>query len=177
MNKEKDKDKQNKKFLVPLTVIETIKNDKLFFNFSENRLCNEILFKCFPFVINEEEIFTDFSLDMLDHKDFIQFSLHVGNVERYLRLIINYNIGNEAEFLRKLFTFYSSLRPFLREKILFREKIYFFVRSWKEKTKLKISTPTGLEEGIIDDISIDSSTGYFQIQINKKKFYLANIIV
>lgn len=175
MNKEKDK--QNKKFLVPLTVIETIKNDKLFFNFSENRLCNEILFKCFPFVINEEEIFTDFSLDMFEHKDFIQFSLHVGNVERYLHLIISYNIGNEAEFLRKLFSFYSSLRPFLREKILFKEKIYFFMRSWKEKTKLKISTPTGLEEGIIEDIFIETTTEYFQIQINKKKYYLASIIV
>ena len=40
MNKEKEK--QNKRFLVPSIVVETIKKDKSFFGFSENRLCNEI---------------------------------------------------------------------------------------------------------------------------------------
>ena len=176
MNKEKEK--QNKRFLVPSIVIETIKKDKSFFGFSENRLCNEVLFKCFPFVINEEEgIFSDFSLDMLESKEFIQFSLHVGNIERYLHLVISYNIGHEAEFLRKVFSLYSSLQPFLRERILFREKIYFLKRSWKDKTKLRISTPNGFEEGIIEDILIEASTKHLQIQVNKKRYYLANVII
>ena len=114
---------------------------------------------------------------MLESKEFIQFSLHVGNIERYLRLVISYNIGNEAEFLRKVFSLYSSLQPFLRERILFREKIYFLKRSWRDKTKLRISTPNGFEEGIIEDILIEASTKHLQIQVNKKRYYLANVII
>jgi hypothetical protein len=114
---------------------------------------------------------------MLENKEFTQFSLHVGNIERYLHLVISYNVGNEAEFLRKVFSLYSSLRPFLRERILFREKIYFLKRSWKDKTKLRISTPNGFEEGIIEDISIEASTEHLQIQVNKKRYYLANVII
>ena len=102
-------------------------------------------------------------------------NLNKTNKIYYEELSKKINGKNDSEKIRKIFSEYAILQPFVREAILFRENIICINSFEKSKRSLKVCTNGEIYEGKVEKIFIDEVKGYLMATINKSSHYISEI--
>lgn len=157
---------------VPKFLLEVLEEDLKQFSIAKERLCNIILLKFSSKSspnYNQEMIF--------ENKKYLQFTLNKNNVSYFDKLSQRKKDMNNSEIIREIFLSYAVLPPFLREIILFREKIIFLNTVQKSETEIKLDTGEEVVEGIIEEIFRDEKTGYLKLELNGEDYFISRIRV
>ena len=161
--------KEKIKVAVPEFVLKTLKEDQKHFDITKEKLCNEILLK---FSIENLNCYCDIPFNK---NEYLQFNLNKTNKIYYEELSKKIDGKNDSEKIRKIFSEYAILQPFVREAILFREKIICMNSFEKNKKILKMCTNGEIYEGKVEKIFIDEEKKYLMATINKSNHYIREI--
>ncbi|MHD0316386.1 hypothetical protein [Fusobacterium ulcerans] len=161
--------KEKIKVAVPEFVLKTLKEDQKHFDITKEKLCNEILLK---FSRENLNCYCDIQFNK---NEYLQFNLNKTNKIYYEELSKKINGKNDSEKIRKIFSEYAILQPFVREAILFRENIICINSFEKSKRSLKVCTNGEIYEGKVEKIFIDEVKGYLMATINKSSHYISEI--
>ena len=121
---------------VPEDIWRLMKNDTEDFGINNNKLCNYLLKK----LKYKKEIDVEKLLEIQGKplKKIMQFDLNIANEEVYYDILKENNVEVEAEFLRELFTIYSSKFKYIRELFIFEERVRKILEAIEKEKKLKI---------------------------------------
>ncbi|MBC2854703.1 hypothetical protein [Cetobacterium sp. 2G large] len=164
--------KKKIRVLVPTFILEILEKDCEFFEFTKEKLCNEIFLKFslkFRSRYQDEMIF--------EEKEYLQFTLNKANQRYYTDLLKELPEANDSEIIREIFSTYSVLVPFLREIYLFREKVIFLHSAMKEYRVLKIDTSSGIVEGRVSQIYRCKESGYLKLNVDESSYYVGQVRV
>ncbi|BBA52479.1 hypothetical protein [Fusobacterium varium] len=161
--------KEKIKVAVPEFVLKTLKEDQKHFDITKEKLCNEILLK---FSRENLNCYCDIQFNK---NEYLQFNLNKTNKIYYEELSKKIDGKNDSEKIRKIFSEYAVLQPFVRESILFWEKIICINSFEKNKKSLKVCTNGEIYEGKVEKIFIDEEKGYLMAKINKHNHYVSEI--
>lgn len=153
---------------VPNFLVEILDKDIEHFNLSKNGLYNLIFLKyALKFRSNYSEEFG------FDDKKYIQIQLNKENRKLFRDITKDQIQLSNSEIMREILLAYAVMPSFIRESILYREKIAFIKNSQKEYRVLKIRTPEGIVEDRIEKLFRDEKDNYFRIRVAKKDYYIS----
>lgn len=156
------------KINAPTFLVEILEDDVKHFNLSKSGLYNLIFLKC------ALKFRSNYSQELqFDDKRYIQVPLNKENRKLFNVIIKEQPQLNNSEIMKEIFLSYAIMPSFMRETILFREKLSFVINSQKEYRVLKIRTPDGIIEGRIEKIFRDKIDNYFRIKITGKDYYFS----
>ena len=161
--------KEKIKVAVPEFVLKTLKEDQKHFDITKEKLCNEILLK---FSIENLNCYCDIQFNK---NEYLQFNLNKTNKIYYEELSKKIDGKNDSEKIRKIFSEYAILQPFVRDDIIIRHKIIYMNSFEKNKKILKICTNGEIYEGKVEKIFIDEEKKYLMARINKSNHYISEI--
>lgn len=110
--------KEKIKVAVPEFVLKTLKEDQKHFDITKEKLCNEILLK---FSIENLNCYCDIQFNK---NEYLQFNLNKTNKIYYEELSKKIDGKNDSEKIRKIFSEYAILQPFVRELFYLGKKSY-----------------------------------------------------
>ena len=121
------------KINAPTFLVEILEEDVKHFNLSKSGLYNLIFLKC------ALKFRSNYSQELqFDDKKYIQVPLNKENRKLFNVIIKEQPQLNNSEIMKEIFLSYAIMPSFMRETILFREKLSFVINSQKEYRVLKI---------------------------------------
>lgn len=158
------------KVSVPNLLLEILEQDLHQFSITKERLCNIILLKF------SSKDAPNYNQEMMfENKTYLQFALNKDNIGYYSKLSQKKKNMSNSEIIREIFLSYAVLPPFLRETILFREKIIVLNTTQKEKVNIQLDTGEEIVEGIIEDIFRDTKTRYLKLKLEGKDYFISKV--
>lgn len=161
--------KEKIKVAVPEIVLKVLKKDQQHFDVKKEKLCNEILLK-----FSRENLNYYYDIQF-EGNDYLQFNLSKTNREYFEELSKKIKGKSDSEKIRKIFCEYAILQPYIRETILFWEKVVTIDSFEKSKKTLKLAVNGEIIESKVGKIFVDDEKSYLMISISGGSYYLSKV--
>ena len=161
--------KEKVKVAVPEIVLKVLKKDQQHFDMKKEKLCNEILLK-----FSRENLNYYYDIKF-NGNGYLQFNLNKSNRAYFEELSKKIKGKSDSEKIRKIFCEYAILQPYIRETILFWEKIVTIDSFEKSKKALKLAVDGKIIESKIGKIFVDDEKSYLMITISGRSYYLSKV--
>lgn len=161
--------KEKIKVAVPEIVLKILKKDQQHFEIKKERLCNEILLK-----FSRENLNCYYDIQF-NKNGYLQFNLNKSNRMYFEELSKKIEGKSDSEKIRKIFSEYTILQPYIRETILFWEKVVTLDSFEKTQKSLKLAVNGKIIETKVGEIFIDDEKGYLMTKISGTNYYLSKI--
>lgn len=162
--------KKKRKLLLPDIVIEILDHDAKHFDMTREKLCNEIIIK-----LGYKERLSLSSEIKFTSKKYIQFNLGMIAGKVYDDIFQRSEDISDPELMRSIFNAYFNYHPYVREYILFKEKITYLERLQKKGEEVIVSTNHTIIRGTISSINRCSETQFRKIVIGDTEEYISKI--